>query len=772
MKMNHTNNNDIDTNLHGDYKSSTDYILLIRTNLIPFSIISLVIIIAAIIYAIWTEDVYKSTVTLRITKQQQSILESLALPEVRGLVNDRFIANEIEIMNNYDTREMNAKALIDSFNNSKDKSLFSVLKSQDGEGVNGHKSLQTITELLEDIVTEEQVKGIDIVEISAESPIPYEAALLANTCADQYKKSDLEGSRNQLSDIRTFLERQTAEKLNELNNAEDSLKNFQERRGIVALDAQSNALIEQLAKLDAQRDAAKIDLMTSNEVLNQYKNELKKQDPHLAEYLESQTSKAYIEALQKQIAELQMNRDLALANRNSKLDVSAKVKGYNDRITELNEKLNASINDIKAGAFAGSPDQIKSLAQKLIEEEVKNHSYSIKLKELQAIISKYERNFNRLPNASIEYAQYQRERESKQQLYLLVEQKYQEAIINELAQPGNAVIIGVGRIPDKPSKPNRILIILIGLIAGFGGAFTYLLIKDLFDDKVKSPDDIQKKNINMLTWIPHFNNIRRNDSEKREFNVAEKPDSYASEAFRVLKARIQFSGVDSNPPKTILITSAAEKEGKTVVSINLARSFAQSKKKTLLIDCDLRRPRVHAILKVQRIPGLVDYLLNKVKLEEIIMSSRKDSINHINADTMELKEIINATSIQNLNYITAGTILTDPTEVLESEEMIYFLEEMKDYYDVVIIDSAPIIAAIDSEILSRMVDATVLVVSADRTETDLMLNAIDLMKQNEVPFLGTVLNNFRHKNGYGYYSKYYYNYPSNGEKDSKHKIKS
>jgi tyrosine-protein kinase Etk/Wzc len=772
MKMNHTNNNDIDTNLHGDYKSSTDYILLIRTNLIPFSIISLVIIIAAIIYAIWTEDVYKSTVTLRITKQQQSILESLALPEVRGLVNDRFIANEIEIMNNYDTREMNAKALIDSFNNSKDKSLFSVLKSQDGEGVNGHKSLQTITELLEDIVTEEQVKGIDIVEISAESPIPYEAALLANTCADQYKKSDLEGSRNQLSDIRTFLERQTAEKLNELNNAEDSLKNFQERRGIVALDAQSNALIEQLAKLDAQRDAAKIDLMTSNEVLNQYKNELKKQDPHLAEYLESQTSKAYIEALQKQIAELQMNRDLALANRNSKLDVSAKVKGYNDRITELNEKLNASINDIKAGAFAGSPDQIKSLAQKLIEEEVKNHSYSIKLKELQAIISKYERNFNRLPNASIEYAQYQRERESKQQLYLLVEQKYQEAIINELAQPGNAVIIGVGRIPDKPSKPNRILIILIGLIAGFGGAFTYLLIKDLFDDKVKSPDDIQKKNINMLTWIPHFNNIRRNDSAKREFNVAEKPDSYASEAFRVLKARIQFSGVDSNPPKTILITSAAEKEGKTVVSINLARSFAQSKKKTLLIDCDLRRPRVHAILKVQRIPGLVDYLLNKVKLEEIIMSSRKDSINHINADTMELKEIINATSIQNLNYITAGTILTDPTEVLESEEMIYFLEEMKDYYDVVIIDSAPIIAAIDSEILSRMVDATVLVVSADRTETDLMLNAIDLMKQNEVPFLGTVLNNFRHKNGYGYYSKYYYNYPSNGEKDRKHKIKS
>jgi Mrp family chromosome partitioning ATPase/uncharacterized protein involved in exopolysaccharide biosynthesis len=764
MKMNNSNV-EIDKYLLEDSKSSTDYILLFRTNLIPFSIISLVIIVAAIIYAVWTEDIYKSTVTMRITKQQQSILESLALPEVRGIVNDRFIANEIEIMNNYDTREMNAKALIDSFNNSKDKNLFRVLKSEDGKGVNGHKSLQTITVLLEDIVSAEQVKAIDIVEISAESPIPYEAALIANTCANQYKKTDLEGNRNQLTDIRMFLERQSAEKLNELNNAEESLKNFQERRGIVALDAQSNALIDQLAKLDAQRDAVTIDLITSNEVLDQYKNELKKQDPHLAEYLESRTSQAYIEALQK-------HRDLALANKNPKLDVSAKVQDYNNKITELNEKLNASISDIKAGAFASSPDQIRDLTKKLIEEKINNNSLQLKMEELQGIINKYEQSFSRLPKTSIEYAQYQRKRESTQQLYLLVEQKYQEAMINELSQPGNAVIIGVGRVPDRPSKPNRILIVLLGLIAGFGAAFTYLLIKDLFDDKVKSPDDIQRKNINMLTWIPHFNNNGKNDSAKREFNVAEKPDSYASEAFRALKARIQFSGDNSKSPKTILITSAAEKEGKTVVSINLARSFVQSKKKTLLIDCDLRRPRVHSIMNVQRIPGLVDYLLNKVKLEEIIMSSSKDNINHFKAVTMELKEIISVSSMKSLNYITAGTILTDPTEVLESEEMIYFLEEMKDYFDVIIIDSAPIIAAIDSEILSRIVDGTILVVSADRTETDLMLDAVDLMKQNEVPFLGTVLNNFKHKKGYGYYFKYYYNYPSNGEKDSKHKIKS
>ena len=228
----------------------------------------MVIIIAAISYAIYSKDIYKSTVTLKITKQKQSILESSgALPEISSMGNDRFIANEIEVINNYDTRERVAKALIDSFDNSKDKSVFKLLKAEEGKGINGHKSVKDITKLLKDIVSADQKEGLDVVEISAESPSPYEAALIANTCADQYKEINLETNRTQLTIIRKFLEKQSKEKLIELNNAEDTLKNFQERGGIVALDAQSTALINQLSQMDVQRDAAKIDLMTSTEIL-------------------------------------------------------------------------------------------------------------------------------------------------------------------------------------------------------------------------------------------------------------------------------------------------------------------------------------------------------------------------------------------------------------------------------------------------------------------------------------------------------------------------
>src|SRR5664279_1978114 len=93
--------------------------------------------------------------------------------------------------------------------------------------------------------------------------------------------------------------------------------------------------------------------------------------------------------------------------------------------------------------------------------------------------------------------------ESLQKLYTLVEQKYQEAMINELSQPGNSVIIGMGRVPDKPAKPNRLLIVLLGLIMGPVFAFGYVLIKDYFDDTVKSPADIEKNDISFLSWIPH-----------------------------------------------------------------------------------------------------------------------------------------------------------------------------------------------------------------------------------------------------------------------------
>jgi tyrosine-protein kinase Etk/Wzc len=747
-------NNDLNVNSYEieDTKSLKDYLLLIRANLKVFIIIAGSIIALAVLYAVFAKNIYESTALVKITNQQSNLLTTSSIPEVQDFVSDRFIGNEIDVLNSYNLRERVAKALVDTFNNAKNKDDFSLIKAESGEeGVNGHKTLSDLVDLFVKKVNIEQERGIDVVDITADSPSPYEAALIVNTYAEQYKQLSLETNREQLTVVRKFLQKQSQEKLAELNGTEDTLAKFQEKGGIVSLDAQSTALINQMSQLDVERDAAKVDKMTSDRVLADYKKQLQKQDPQLADYLESQTSQAYITVLQQQLAELQMNKDMALANKNPNLDVSQKEKDFDKKIAEIKDRLNSKINDIKASAFASSPDQVKDLTQKMIEEEVNNNSLTSKLTALQGVIGEYDKKFNKLPKTSIELARIERKRESLEQLYLLVYQKYQEALINELSQPGYVQIVNDGVVPqvDKPAKPNRILIVLIGLILGPGLGFGFVLIRDYFDDTIKTPEDIEKKKINTIAWIPHIE-MTANGTGKHEFVLLEQPDSSASEAFRALRTRMQYSRVDAGELKTILVTSSAPQDGKTVVSVNLAGSFAHSNKKTLLVDCDLRKPRVHTVMKASKTPGLVDYLFNKV----------------------EMKEIVRDSGIRDLKYVPCGTLPPNPSEILESRAMRNFLAKVREDYDVVILDSAPIIAVTDAEILSRIVDGTLLVVSADKTETGLMTSAVELIRNDKVPFLGTVLNDFKSKNGYGYYYKYYYYYGNtNGNGNGKQKKK-
>jgi polysaccharide biosynthesis transport protein len=726
--------------------SLKDYLKLIRTNLVPVILITLVSFVVAVIYAVNAKNVYKATTSLKVSRPQGNILESPLMPEFQEFGSDRFIANEIEILKSYNLRNRVAAALIDSFKAIGSQDSFYIVLSHDfNENKKKILADHRIAELLDKIVTIEQKRGLDIIDISAESPSPYEAALIANIYAKQYKNMNLEINRNQLTMVKAFLKQQTEDKQNELNAAEENLKNFQEKGGIIALDEQATSLINQLSDFEAQENAKKIELAASDKVLSQYKKELADQNPRLADYLESVSSEAYIQTLQQQLARLQVNRDLALTSKDPNTNNSKVIKDYDAKIEDLKEKLDSKMKVIKAGILASSPEEVKDLSQKGIEEEIKNQALQITVAQLDKIVKNYESKFNQLPKTSIELARLQRNREALEKLYTLVEEKYQEAIINEQSQPGNVLIVDNARRPDLPAKPNRFLIVLIGIVIGVGMAFGYVFTKNYFDTTIKTPEDIQNRNINMLTWIPHIDGMKFNGTNEFEFIVAKKPDSIPSEAFRALRTRIQFAHPDKESLKTILITSSAPQEGKTTIAVNLAGSFAQANKKTIIIDCDLRKPRIHNVFNSERFPGLIDYLFGKSKLDEII---RK-------------------TDAQNLNYITSGTIPPNPAEMLESNAMKDFLNTIRESYDIVLLDSPPVIAVTDSEILSSMVDASILVVSAETTETELLEKSVELIKRDGPSFIGTVLNNFSYKSGYGSYYKYYYYYsqPADGKKN-------
>lgn len=736
--MNNNGFNEVD--LEGKESNTLkDYLILVRNNLLPFLAIIFISTLLGIIYAIKAKDIYSAQTVLKLSKPGGSILQSPLMPELSDYGNDRFIANEIEILKSYNLRERIAKSLIDTFITSQRPNYFSLLfKKEFGSDEPKLMSISEIAGLLSNVVNIEQKRGLDIILITAESTSPREAALLANIYADQYRKYNLEVNRNQLTFVKEFLDNQRKEKREQLNEAEEILRSFQEKGGIIALDQQAQNLIQQLSQFEAQKNAAKIDLMASNEILKQYKDELVKQDPRLADYLESATSETYITALQNEIAQLQLNKDLALAKVDPDIDISAKVREYDKKIKDLKAKLDEKIKVLKAGILASSPEEVKSLSQKIIEEEIKNSSLKTTLKGLEEIVARYEERFNRLPKTSLDLARFQRNRESLEKLYTLVEERYQEAVINEQSQPGNVLIIDNARVPGGPTKPNRALIALVGFMIGFGLAFSYVFIKNYFDNTVKTPEDLQRKNVNVLAWIPLVKEFDLNNNSKYDLIVSHMPDSIPAEAFRALRTRVQFSRPDKESLKTILITSPAPQEGKTTVAINLGGAFALGDKKTLVVDCDLRRPRLHQIISKNKKPGLIDYLVGEFTLDQIIYS----------------------TEIKNLNIITSGTIPPNPAEMLDSTQMEEFLETVRSKYDYVILDSPPIVAVTDAEILSKKVDGSILVVSADITEISLFERAFQLLKHDNSYLIGSVLNNFSSKPGYGSYYKYYYYYHS------------
>jgi tyrosine-protein kinase Etk/Wzc len=627
--------------------------------------------------------------------------------------------------------------LIDSFYRDTDKSRYFILldqKSGDSGTDENIKSVDALANTLSDVAID-QKRGLDIIEISALSPSPFEASLIANVYAHQYKNLNLEQNRNQLTLVTNFLDEQRKEKYDELNVAEETLRAFQERGGLIALDERASTLISVLAQFEAQKSATQVDLMASNKVLENLRQELKAQNPRMADYLTSLTSQKYITAFQEEIAKLEINKQVAISKKDGLTADSPVIQEYDRKISELRKQLDKELEVLKAGIFASSPEEVKELTQKIIAEEVRNQSLETSIKELDKIVQGYEARFMKLPKNAIELARLKRNSEALEKLYLMIEQRYQEALINEQSQPGNVLIIDEARIPIRPSKPNRTLIILIGLLLGAGLAVGYVFVKNYFDDTVKTPDDIEKRKINVLAWIPHFENTLSGDTSV-QFIVEKLPDSIPSEAFRALRTRIQFSRVNTETLKAILVTSSAPQEGKTTIAVNLAGSFAHSKKKVLLIDCDLRKPSVHKLFGMNRTPGLIDYLIGSAKLKDVISSS----------------------GISNLYYLTSGTIPPNPAEMLDSQEMRTFLKQMREEYDLIILDSPPIIAVTDSEILTSMVDGTMLVVSSENTEIEMMERSVELIRRENTQFLGTVLNNFSYKSGYGSYYKYYYYY--------------
>lgn len=214
------------------------------------------------------------------------------------------------------------------------------------------------------------------------------------------------------------------------------------------------------------------------------------------------------------------------------------------------------------------------------------------------------------------------------------------------------------------------------------------------------------------------------------FVMEKAPKSIDAEAYRSLRSNIEYSSFDDEY-RAIVVTSSVPGEGKSTTSGNLALSLAQSGNKVLLVDCDMRKPSIHKKFKISNMSGTAELLLRKESFEDVA--------NFYN---------------ENLTIITAGKIPPNPSEMLSSRAMTAFIKEMKKEFKYIILDTPPLQAVTDAQVLSTKVDGVLLIIRAGSTKRDAVLNSVDLIKKVQGKVIGTVLNGVDNKkNSYYYYGE-------------------
>ncbi len=610
------------------------------------------------------------------------------------------------------------------------------------------------------------LKDTDVLRISVQSHTPFEAAFLANAIAEQYYRYSLQDARGEISDIRQFLEQQLSVVREQLSQSEELERTYKESQGVTALNDETASLVKQSAEFHSLYNNTQTELNSELRRQEYLRKQFSESKGTMVQDISNLTNPT-IQTFQRDIAEKQAKVATLLANPGPGTDET--VAAFDNEIETIKAKLIEEVRKI-AGTGVSSMDPIRTsqeLFDQLLTCEVEIKSLQAKAEALRDVMENIDYEMEQLPERQLVLARLTRDRAINENLYLMLNQKYEETRITEAGKSAGCEIIDTAKPPSEPIKPKKKLNILLGILFGLGLGVTIAFFLEFLDDTIKTGDDLERLKLTVLGTIPVVHTeqiIRRLKKEGRQFSEADlhtfdsklitrfSPKSPISESYRSLRTNVQFSDID-RPKRVILITSSASKEGKSTTAVNFAVTLAQMGSKVLLVDSDLRRPSLHGFFSLDKTYGLSNLLIGSLKLADVIKK----------------------TPVEKLDVITSGDVPPNPAELVSSNAMKDFIDEARAQYQYIVIDSPPVIAVTDAAVLATRVDGVMLVVSSGYTHKRDVSRAVALLKNVKASMLGVVLNNLDIKRIYGsyyyyfHYYQYYYYYGSEKSKDRKRK---
>jgi len=611
-------------------------------------------------------------------------------------------------------------------------SLLKTEEDADKTGASAEEDLSLDSELVYAFIDRVEVSPIRnsrLVDVSMEAKDPVMSARMANALVSAFIGQNLETKLSAAKGAVEWLGERINDERKKVEISEKALLAYKEEHQIItdfSSDAE-NITAQKLAELNAQVLDAESQRV---KVETRYQQAISlEKTPDMLDSIPEVLSNDLIQEIKKM--------EVVLFNRMSELS-----KKYGRNHPQM-KAIYSELADLK---------KRKALEAQRVVNSLKNE-YKLALareESLKRALARQKTESLKLNKKAVQFGVLRREVESSRQMYELLIKRFKETSLTEEMKTGNIRIIDKAEVPKSPVKPkkkrNILLAVIVGLTLGIGTAF----FLEYLDNTIKLPEDVKEHlKIPYLGPVPAITSNDIPAHMARELVTVHSPKSAASESYRSIRTGILFSSADE-APRTIVLTSASSSEGKSITAANLGVVMANAGSRVLLLDCDMRRPRIHKIFDLDR----------KIGVSSILVG------------TGSAKDAIVPSSVENLDILPVGPIPPNPSEIVGSKKMGLLLNDLKKKYDRVLIDSPPISAVTDAVILTQMADSLLLVVRAGETPRQVIQHALAQVRSVNANILGAVLNAVSvGRDSYYYYQYYYYYYGDEGDRKKKHQRK-
>lgn len=592
-------------------------------------------------------------------------------------------------------------------------------------------SMENAVAMLRGRLTVEPAKGSRLVYIRIQDTKPALARRLSEAVAKAYIAHNLEKMVSATGDTVVWLSGQLDHFKHELEQTEDQLHEFKKQNDLPSstLEDLSKMIWMEMQEYDGALTRTRLrrqELAARHAELSKIETDNPDQIP-ASELL----ANGFLGELRKQYQEAKRERAELVAE--GKGENHPAVKKADEKIAVAKANLVQEIKTIQ-GAVARDLAiiQAQEAGEAALYEAARKRAVELNLKELE---------FHRLD----------RLRAQNEKLYGVLLEQLKEADLRRMMNTNNIRLIDTPTEPKAPISPRTGTNVGVGFAAALLVGIALALLREALDNTLKTPEDVEKRlNVTFLGLLPEIaeddldGGAGRKKGRRRktrrittelppELLVHERPASGVAEAARSLRTNLMFMNPD-RPYKRILVTSAAPSEGKTTVAVSVAISLAQGGQRVCIVDCDLRRPRLHRIFDRAGDAGLMNVLVGEATLAEVAKP----------------------TVVPNLFCVPCGPVPPNSADVVASDKFRRLLEELSEHFDRIVLDSPPVVAVTDSAILSTLSDGVLMVIRAFKTTFGLAKSGLRTLRDVDAPIAGAVLNAVNLDRHEYYYQRYYY----------------